>query len=122
MPTAKPGYRAPHFWVRRGAHRLSSIDLFERDFVVLAGPKGDAWKAAAERIGAQGSLGLRAYQIGPVGDLVPESAAFTELYGIEDSGAVLVRPDGHVAFRSSVQTVDPEKTLRTALRQTLAHT
>jgi len=120
-PTARPGYRAPHFWARRGADRLSSVDLFERDFVVLAGPNGDAWKEAAERIGAQGSLGLRVYQVGPVGDLVPESDAFTELYGIEDSGAVLVRPDGHVAFRSRVQTADPEKTLRTALLKTLAH-
>lgn len=120
-PTAKPGYRAPHFWVRRGSDRLSSVDLFERDFVVLAGPKGDAWKEAAERIGAQGSLSLRTYRIGPVGDLVPESAAFTELYGIEDSGAVLVRPDGHVAFRSPSKTANPELTLRNALRKILAY-
>jgi 2-polyprenyl-6-methoxyphenol hydroxylase-like FAD-dependent oxidoreductase len=120
-PTAKPGYRAPHSWVRRGADRLSLIDLFERDFVVLTGSEGEAWIAAAKLIGAQGSLGLVGYQVGPVGDLVPESDSFANLYGIENSGAVLVRPDGHVAFRSPTKTANPEVTLREALRKTLAY-
>jgi putative polyketide hydroxylase len=119
-PTAKPGYRAPHFWVRRGADRISSVDLFERDFVVLAGPKGNAWIAAAKRIGARNPVGLVGYQVGPARELVPESVAFTELYGIESSGVVVVRPDGHVAFRSSTMTVNPEATLRDALHEILA--
>jgi len=120
-PTAKPGYRAPHFWLRRGADRLSSIDLFERDFVVLAGPQGDGWVEAARRIATRRPLGLVGFAVGSRCELVPETANFTELYGIRDTGAVLVRPDGHVAFRSPNMAADPEAALRNALRKTLAH-
>jgi 2-polyprenyl-6-methoxyphenol hydroxylase-like FAD-dependent oxidoreductase len=118
-PTARPGYRAPHFWIRKGADRFSSVDLFEHGFVLLTGEKGDDWIAASRWIAAQGRLRLSGYRVGPAGDLVPESASFTALYGIEHSGAVLVRPDGHVAFRSPVQTANAETTLREALRMTL---
>jgi len=119
-PTAKPGHRAPHFWARLGADRVSSVDLFQRDFVVLTGTKGKPWITAATRIGAQGSLGLVAYEVGTTGDLVPESASFTELYGIEETGVVLVRPDGHVAFRTLNQEAAPELVLRNALKRTLS--
>jgi 2-polyprenyl-6-methoxyphenol hydroxylase-like FAD-dependent oxidoreductase len=118
-PTAKPGHRAPHFWARIGADRLSSVDLFQRDFVVLTGAKGKPWITAAKRIGAQGTLGLTGYQVGPTTDLVSESILFTQLYGIEDTGVVLVRPDGHVAFRSPMQSAEPEVALRNALKKTL---
>ena len=119
-PTAKPGHRAPHFWARLGADRVSSVDLFQRDFVVLTGTKGKPWITAAKRIGAQGSLGLVAYEVGTTGDLVPESASFTELYGIEETGVVLVRPDGHVAVRTLNQAAAPELVLRNALKRTLS--
>jgi 2-polyprenyl-6-methoxyphenol hydroxylase-like FAD-dependent oxidoreductase len=119
IPTAKPGYRAPHFWLRRGAERMSSVDLFQRDFVVLTGANGHAWIKAVREIGPQGDLGLVGYRVGPAGDLVPESADFTALYGIDEWGAVLVRPDGHVAFRSRSQPADPMRSLRAALRTVL---
>jgi putative polyketide hydroxylase len=119
-PTAKPGYRAPHFWARLGANRLSSVDLFQRDFVVLTGSEGKPWIAAAKKIGALGSLGLVGYRVGPVGDLVPESTSFSALYGTEETGVVLVRPDGHVAFRCRTKVADPEASLRNALRKTFA--
>jgi hypothetical protein len=38
-----------------------------------------------------------------------------DLYGISPSGAVLVRPDGHVAWRSHATTTDPVADLRAAL-------
>jgi putative polyketide hydroxylase len=58
--------------------------------------------------------------VGPAGDLVSDPDSFTDLYGIEDCGAVLVRPDGHVAFRSPGKCADTEATLGNALRKTLA--
>jgi putative polyketide hydroxylase len=99
VPHAKPGYRAPHFWALQNGNRISSIHLCHSEFVLFAGPKGGAWVSAAkdDRLGL--SSKIRAYRIGQDGDLVPESD-FCSLYGIDPSGAVVVRPDGHVAFRA----------------------
>jgi hypothetical protein len=40
-------------------------------------------------------------------------------YGIEPAGAVLVRPDGHVAFRAPKAVADPKAVLSDALDQIL---
>jgi 2-polyprenyl-6-methoxyphenol hydroxylase-like FAD-dependent oxidoreductase len=122
QPTAKPGHRAPHFWARIGVERVSAVDLFQRDFVVLAGSSGAAWVKAAREIGAQGPLGIVGYRVGPEGDLVPETQSFTELYGIDNSGAVLVRPDGHVACRFHSENARAKTALSEALQGILAKT
>ncbi len=54
---ARPGARAPHAWIQLDGRRVSTIDLFDRDFVLLAGARGRAWLEAAERTGHQ--LGMR---------------------------------------------------------------
>jgi hypothetical protein len=41
---------------------------------------------------------------------------FLELYGIQSDGAVLVRPDGFVSFRSEVMVSDPLEVLREAMK------
>jgi hypothetical protein len=38
-----------------------------------------------------------------------------DLYGVAPDGAVLVRPDGHVAWRSPTTSTDPVADIRTAL-------
>jgi putative polyketide hydroxylase len=101
---AKPGYRAPHIWLRRGEERLSSTDLFERDFVLFTGRDGGAWRHAARSLNSNASL--VAYCVAEDGDLVPERD-FEALYGIGPQGAVLVRPDGHVGWRSPTAAADP---------------
>ena len=73
---ARPGTRAPHLWLSEGQ---STLDLLGRDFVVLAGPQ---WK---------GEKGFTVHRIA--------HPAFPTAYGITPSGAVLVRPDGFVAWR-----------------------
>jgi len=109
VPTAAPGWRAPHFWVRREAGRISSIALSDGCFALLAGRDGDAWVAAARDLG--GGPAVHAVTVGPEGDIVPEEQVFEDLYGIEHSGCVLIRPDGHVAFRSRTCPADPRAEL-----------
>jgi len=82
---ARPGTRAPHFWLNPGQ---STLDLFGRNFVLLAGPEGAAWREAAREPGVE----LDFHQI--------SAAGFPEAYGITPSGAVLVRPDGMVGWRA----------------------
>jgi 2-polyprenyl-6-methoxyphenol hydroxylase-like FAD-dependent oxidoreductase len=118
IPHAKPGYRAPHFWAMCGDQRVSSIYLCHERFVLLAGPEGSAWVAALEDSGSSIEPKIEAYRVAVDGDLVPD-VDFCELYGIGPSGAVLVRPDGHVAFRAQSLPTDPLATLKQVLDHVL---
>jgi hypothetical protein len=114
VPSARPGSRAPHVWLRRGAEQISTIDLFGPRFVVLAGRNGDAWRRAAQAIDMSWPP-LVAHIVGEGGDLVDPDGNWHETYGVEADGAVLVRPDGHVAWRSRSAASDPAQVLRAAL-------
>lgn len=119
VPNARPGHRAPHFWARTASGTVSSIDLFEGSgFTLLTGTEGHAWTVAFDRALRDCGLSGVAYRIGPGMDLEPE-ADWLALYQISQSGAVLVRPDGHVAFRSTAITRDPVTTLDAALRKSI---
>lgn len=119
-----PGSRAPHLWVRRGDERISTLDLYERSLVLLSDagePSG--WHAAAGRLAAELSVPLKSYRVGsgPGADLVPEGDAdWAERHGTTRGGAVLVRPDGFVAWRSPGPDPDAESTLRQVLNAGLA--
>jgi 2-polyprenyl-6-methoxyphenol hydroxylase-like FAD-dependent oxidoreductase len=98
-PTGRAGFRAPHVPLRRDGTELSTLDLIGRDPVLLAGPEAAVWQhaavAAAQRLGVR----LDAYRIAPDGEVQDPDGAFLWTYGLEPSGAVLVRPDGFVASR-----------------------
>ena len=63
---------------------------------------------------------LRCYSIGAEDDLVDESDAWPSLYGVGVDGAVLVRPDGHVAWRTTSSDGNPSDDLVVALGRILA--
>ena len=100
-PTARPGHRAPHLPAHLGSRDISMIDLFDFDaFTLLTGPGGQAWKNAIETAHDQSLPKVNIYAVGDGLDVQTDLKAWLELYGISESGAVLVRPDGHVAWRS----------------------
>jgi hypothetical protein len=87
----QPGTRAPHAWIMKGDVRISTLDLFGRDFVLLIA-KG-AWREGVK------SLGLKVIQVET--DIVfSEETTFADMFGVGAEGAVLVRPDGIVAWRA----------------------
>ena len=109
VPNARPGARAPHFGLVREGQLLSSLDLFDGRWTLLAtGARGTEWKAAA----AAQPIPIEAVILGV--DTEDPGSVFTMLYDVGD-GAVLVRPDGHVAFRAKDLPADAEGALRTAL-------
>jgi len=114
VPSARPGSRAPHVWLTRGNERISTIDLFGPHFVLLAGADGDAWQRAAQAIGPSWPP-LRVFTVGKDGDLGDPDGTWHEVYGVDADGAVLVRPDGHVAWRSRSGGSNPLQVLRAAL-------
>ncbi|MFI1936125.1 FAD-dependent oxidoreductase [Streptomyces purpureus] len=120
--SAEPGTRAPHLWLRGPAGRTSTIDLYETSFVLLSS-EGTGWGRAARRVAEELGVRLETYAIGtgPDADLTPEDgdADWAELHGTTPEGAVLVRPDGFVAWRTDVSPADPEATLRDVLCEVL---
>jgi 2-polyprenyl-6-methoxyphenol hydroxylase-like FAD-dependent oxidoreductase len=92
VPSARPGSRAPHVWI--GGDR-SMLDLYGRGFVLLrlgaGAPDASAFETAASRQGVPLEI---------VSVTEPEAV---ELY---ERRLVLVRPDGHVAWRADAVPAD----------------
>ncbi|MCM2387002.1 FAD-dependent oxidoreductase [Streptomyces albipurpureus] len=117
----EPGTRAPHLWVDRAGERLSTLDLYERTLVLLCA-EGSDWVNAGRRAADRLSVPLDVYAMGPGpdADLVPEvGGEWAERHGLSQSGALLVRPDGVVAWRAKDAVQDPENALATALAELL---
>jgi 2-polyprenyl-6-methoxyphenol hydroxylase-like FAD-dependent oxidoreductase len=108
-PTGRPGSHAAHLILEGIGKSCSTFDLFGRRFVLLAGKNGGAWCAAVRQIAQQSELALDAYCIGH--EYRDVENCFTEIYGITTSGAVLVRPDGFIAWRAEAATASPQQTL-----------
>jgi 2-polyprenyl-6-methoxyphenol hydroxylase-like FAD-dependent oxidoreductase len=106
-PTGRPGARLAHVLVTRDAREISTLDLVGDDFVLIAGPQGGAWSEAAR------ALKLRAFQFGV--DLDGGASAFLARTGLGPDGALLVRPDGFIAWRENHATLDPLWSLDAAL-------
>jgi len=96
---AMPGTRAPHYWLRRDGEQISTLDLFNRNFTLLAAAEGAAWcesaAGAAEQLGVQ----VDVFRLGQDG-LHDPTGGFAAAYEVEPAGCVLVRPDGFVAWRA----------------------
>lgn len=118
VPSARPGSRAPHVWVERAGETISTLDVFGSGMVVLAGSEGGARCDAATEIAACG-IPVRGLRVGRGADLVDRDGAWERAYGVDRDGAVLVRPDGHVAWRRPTSTTDPKKELERVLSSVL---
>lgn len=94
VATARPGSRLPHAWVRRDQAMVSTLDLVGPHLLLVAGRDGSHHVAALEAATDVPAVGvvLGVDITSPEGDL-------HELFGIDPSGWLLVRPDGHVAAR-----------------------
>ena len=83
----------------------------------MAGASGLGWRDAAVK--ASRELGLPLSAVGLDGDLGDEKGTWSQLYRIASGGAVLVRPDGHVAWRSRAGVTAPQAELLRVLRAVL---
>jgi putative polyketide hydroxylase len=103
---ARPGTRAPHVWLERDGKRLSTLDLFGRRFVLLAGPDASSWHSSALAVIDQCAVAIDLHQIGH-GGLLDPAGAFLDAYGMSPRDIVLVRPDGFVAWRAKTPIGSP---------------
>ncbi|MGW7730536.1 FAD-dependent oxidoreductase [Streptomyces canus] len=117
--SGEPGSRAPHLAVRHRGERISTLDLYETSFVLLsAADDPSGWHEAAVRLAEETAVPLTSYRVGDGSgaELTPEGDAdWSAAHGTTPGGAVLVRPDGFVAWRSPGPVPDAESALRQVL-------
>jgi 2,4-dichlorophenol 6-monooxygenase len=121
-PNTRPGHPLPHAWVLRAGERIALGSLVHNGhFALIAGESGQAWVTAAEKLSAERGIPLRAARVGvDEGDLADIRLAWLKNRKITPKGAVLVRPDGYIAFRSIHAVEDPYATLAAAFSQILS--
>lgn len=119
--TTRPGAKLPHAWLVGGdGRRISTLDVTGKGrFTLLTGLSGQAWKQAAAAVEA------------PFLDVVVVGEpGYEDPYGywartreIDEAGALLVRPDGFIAWRCTAAVWDADEAgarLRDALQAVLA--
>lgn len=116
LPNTAPGARAPHVELTYNDRIISTLDLFENFFVFFVGKEGDLWTIAANEISKQMKFPVIIYQIHDstnfvvsksndgIINLVDHQNMWHKIYEITTTGAVLVRPDGHVAWRANARS------------------
>ncbi|WP_319456979.1 MULTISPECIES: FAD-dependent monooxygenase [unclassified Mycobacterium] len=129
IQVARPGHRVPHASLVRGGEAISTHHLLTHPgaFVLLAGADGRPWLDAAEAVERTAGVELNSWQVlGPQATDDDASALrdvrgdWRQLRGHGEAGAVLIRPDGHVAYRSANLPDEPERELTSALATVLA--
>ncbi|HEX9673349.1 MAG TPA: FAD-dependent monooxygenase [Burkholderiales bacterium] len=117
VPTARPGARAPHVWLQTNGHRTAAHDLIGMGFALFAGERGVPWRDAARAVSTSLGVPMSAYTVGADADVGDPDGRWAEAYGVEKDGAVLVRPDGHVAWRQKSGVSDPAREIERAMRR-----
>ncbi len=119
-PVGRPGHRAPHVWLQKADDTLSTLDLIDSEFTLLTGSGGGAWKGVIDRLRIKTGLNIQCHGIGPGTTLSDIEGVFLERYGIAPDGAVLVRPDGWIAWRTARWSSQAEAQITQALTQILS--
>ena len=109
-PTGRPGARVPHVMLEQDGAPVSTLDLAGGGFALLTGTHGKPWADAA----ARSNRPLRAWRAGPDGDVTDPGGEFEAALGIGTEGAVLLRPDGVIGWRST--GLDAESRTRRSTR------
>jgi 2,4-dichlorophenol 6-monooxygenase len=122
VPSTHPGAPLPHAWIDDEDGRRQAIKDLVRPgrFLLIAGEEGDAWCEAAARLAADG-VPIDAVRIGHLdGDVFDPRCMWLRQREIAPDGALLVRPDRFVAWRSLAAVEDPSKQLSDAIEAILA--
>lgn len=118
-PSGRPGTRAPHIPVDRDGKPGSIQDVVGREFVLLAGSSGASWCQVAREVAASAGIPLTAYRVGADGDLDVAGGRFEEAFAVTADGAVLVRPDGVIAWRATSSVSDFRGTIEDVMARLL---
>lgn len=93
-PSGMVGARAPHCWLQKNNQVISTLDLYNKDFLLVCDPDASVWQEKFRE------FPCKIVTIGKKGEFEDKNHDFLQKYEISNHGAVLVRPDGHIAWRS----------------------
>ena len=116
-----PGVRLPHAWVGNWLEKHSTHDLapYTR-FTLLTGTTGAPWEDAAHTAAERLGVDVETVVIGPDREITDLYFDWIRVRGTEEDGAILVRPDKHIAWRIDRLPPDPVEQLTAALSSVLA--
>jgi putative polyketide hydroxylase len=106
--------------VQHNDKRISTLDILGSGFVLITSVGNTIWQQAAKDAEYALGIKIRVYSIGPHADLRYDEQPVEKVFGIKGGGAILVRPDGFVAWRSTVEVADTTKALQAVMTQVLS--
>ena len=120
QPSTVPGSRLPHVWVGDSTRKLSTLDLAPfTQFTLITGIAGEAWAGAAGKVAHDLGVPLEVVVIGPGREVTDIYYDWARIREVAEEGAILVRPDKHIGWRSTGLPEDPERSLREAMSSLL---
>jgi len=122
--TSRPGSRLPHAWLEQAGQMVSTHDLIPMGgLLVLSDAEGGgAWSSAADTLSSELGVRLANVRVGPDGDAQDLDGTWATVREVDSDGVVVVRPDGHVGYRSVSHAGDPLAALRHAANVILGRT
>ena len=115
-----PGRHLPHVWLTKNQRQVALFDLCGKGkFTLLTRELNAPWVASAQKASAALGIDLRVVTIGRECDVQDIYGDFADISEIGEDGAILVRPDHMVAWRSA-DADSADVNLERVLRQILA--
>ncbi|MDA1671793.1 FAD-dependent monooxygenase [Bacillus cereus] len=102
----RPGTRAPHSFGTYDGKEISILDLLGNDFVLLTISENRTWAEYVQNVSSTLGINIKFYSVGLRGDFIAQEDIFSKLYGIENGGAVLIRPDAFIGWRLEKEVVN----------------
>jgi 2,4-dichlorophenol 6-monooxygenase len=121
-PDTRPGSPLPHAWVERAGQRVPLREVAPPGaFTLIAGEEGGPWCQAAREVAPGRRIDLVAVRVGhDEGDWLDPRLAFVRMREFGRAGAILVRPDRVIAWRSMGAAADPVRELGAVVDRVLA--
>lgn len=120
-PTTRPGHRLPHAWIMKNGAVISTLDVVRPDrFTLIVAQPDSQWVAVANELNREFRDLIDIVPIGDSGEVTDYDHRWRPLRQVNEEGAILVRPDQHVACRYTEFTPAAEEKLRQAMTRLLA--
>ncbi|MBC6403734.1 MAG: FAD-dependent monooxygenase [Hyphomonadaceae bacterium] len=118
--TTFPGARMVHAWILKNGRKVSTLNVCGHyRFTLFTGISGKAWSGAAETVSHELGVNIETVIIGPGQKHQDVFGDYRRLREVEESGAILVRPDQHIGWRALKLSDSPAADLRIAMKNIL---
>jgi hypothetical protein len=116
---ARIGQRVPHLWIEREGAQLSTLDLAERGTVLLTSTDGAHWCKPAATAARLLGIPLETCVVQPRAAITGADHLWHAYFGLDSRSAVLLRPDGHIAWFGPATSAEPTMEVARALASVL---